>query len=171
MHRADAPTVRVSFHPFLLSLNPHGRNQQARTLIQPSHRTRLHLPPETFTKFFENPQHKKLKLVKYPSPHANDPIPSSGIQGFGPHKDGSFLTFLLQATPHSGLEIQNKNAEWIPADPVPRTRVINIGRSLKLSRSLHRHHTRRCPFSIQLCGPRRHGTPLGPRYSLPVFRA
>lgn len=53
------------------------------------------------------------------------------VQGVGPHKDGSFLTYLLQGTEHSSLEVQNKSGTWISAPPIPNTLVVNIGRSLE----------------------------------------
>ncbi|TVY39193.1 putative 2-oxoglutarate-dependent dioxygenase [Lachnellula occidentalis] len=130
----------------------------------------LDMPANSFERFFENPQHNKLKLVKYPVPPLNTPIPESGIQGVGAHKDGSFLTFLLQATPHAGLEIQNKHGDWIQALPIPGTLVINIGRSLQaLTGGVCTATTHRVNLSPQnfLAAD---GTALGPRYSFPVFQ-
>jgi len=128
------------------------------------------MPADSFDKFFETPQHNKLKLVKYPAPPADTPITESGIQGVGAHKDGSFLTFLLQATPHVGLEIQNKNGDWIQATPIPGTLVINIGRSLQaLTGGVCTATTHRVNLSPKnfLAADE---TPLGPRYSFPVFQ-
>jgi len=130
----------------------------------------LDLPANAFDQFFEMPQHNKLKLVKYPIPPADEPIPENGIQGVGAHKDGSFLTFLLQATPHTGLEIQNKAGDWIQANPIPGTFVINIGRSLHALTggvcTATTHRVRLSPENFVLPD----GTPLGPRYSFPVFQ-
>ena len=130
----------------------------------------LDMPPNSFEKFFDKPQHNKLKLVKYPAPPSNAEISEGGVQGVGAHKDGSFLTFLLQPTPHTGLEIQNKNGDWIKAPPIPGTLVINIGRSLQaLTKGVCTATTHRVSLA-----PENYiaadGTPLGPRYSFPVFQ-
>lgn len=128
----------------------------------------LDMPADTFDKFFDNPQHSKLKLVKYPPPPATV-IPEEGLQGVGPHKDGSFLTFLLQATPHKGLEIQKKNGEWIEAPPIPGALVINIGRALQaLTGGVCTATTHRVILS-PLKFVDSEGKLLGPRYSFPVF--
>lgn len=130
----------------------------------------LDMPANSFDKFFDSPQHNKLKLVKYPAPPPDTPIPDEGIQGVGPHKDGSFLTFLLQATSHTGLEIQNKNGDWIKAKPIPGTLVINIGRSLQaLTGGVCTATTHRVNLSPENFVSE-DGKPLGPRYSFPVFQ-
>lgn len=133
----------------------------------------LDMPPNSFEKFFETPQHNKLKLVKYPPPPTKENIsPETGgsTQGVGAHKDGSFLTFLLQATPHTGLEIQNKNGDWIKAPPIPGTMVINIGRSLQaLTGGVCTATTHRVNLSPENFVSKE-GAPLGPRYSFPVFQ-
>ncbi|KAF7529146.1 hypothetical protein PCG10_008918 [Penicillium crustosum] len=126
----------------------------------------LDLPPTAFEQVFDNPQQHKLKLIKYPPPlgASNE---ESGFQGVGPHKDSGFLTFLLQGTPHHGLEVQNKSGTWIPAPPLPGTLVINIGRSLEAltggicTATTHRVSLR--PENFQ-------GDSLGPRFSFPVFQ-
>jgi isopenicillin N synthase-like dioxygenase len=133
----------------------------------------LELPPNAFDKFFDIPQQNKLKLVKYPPP-TDKILASSGkppiVQGVGPHKDGSFLTYLLQGTAHHGLEIQNKAGTWIPAPPIPVTLVINIGRSLEAltggicTATTHRVNLSSSNFVSSS------GEPLGPRYSFPVFQ-
>ncbi|KAJ5135006.1 Oxoglutarate/iron-dependent dioxygenase [Penicillium bovifimosum] len=101
----------------------------------------LDLPPTAFDQVFDTPQQHKLKLVKYPPPPgSNDGF---NFQGVGPHKDSGFLTFLLQGTPHHGLEAQNKTGTWISVPPLPGTVVINIGRSLEAltGGSARRPHT------------------------------
>ncbi|KAJ5227700.1 hypothetical protein N7489_008408 [Penicillium chrysogenum] len=109
----------------------------------------LDLPSTAFDQVFDTPQQHKLKLIKYPPPPGTS-NEESGFQGVGPHKDSGFLTFLLQGTPHHGLEVQNKTGTWIPAPPLPGTLVINIGRSLEAltggsarqpRTALHRHLT------------------------------
>jgi isopenicillin N synthase-like dioxygenase len=64
-----------------------------------------------------------FKVVKYP---ANDG--SLTDQGVGPHYDAGFLTFLLTASPHRGLQVQNLSGQWIDVPPIPGTFVVNIGK-------------------------------------------
>lgn len=70
-----------------------------------------------------------VKSAVHPLPDAQQ-VTATEFQGGGPHKDGLFLTYLLQGTGHSSLEVQNKVDEWIAAPPIPGTLVVNIGRSL-----------------------------------------
>ncbi|EKV16080.1 Oxidoreductase, 2OG-Fe(II) oxygenase family, putative [Penicillium digitatum PHI26] len=126
----------------------------------------LELPSTAFDPAFDSPQQHKLKLIKYPPPPGTS---NAEFQGVGPHKDSGFLTFLLQGTPHHGLEVQNKTGTWIPAPPLPGTLVINIGRSLEAltggicTATTHRVSLR--PENFQdIAGS------LGPRFSFPVFQ-
>jgi isopenicillin N synthase-like dioxygenase len=64
-----------------------------------------------------------FQVVKYP---ANDG--SLTDQGVGPHYDAGFLTFLLIASPHRGLQVQNLSGQWIDVPPIPGTFVVNIGK-------------------------------------------
>lgn len=113
------------------------------------------LPPNAFEKFFwgspdpndppeiarldpqKDPRRKrqdKLKIVKYPDvaalPSASDGGDSE-IQGVGPHKDSMLSSYLLQATDHPGLQVQNASGEWIPCTPIPGTFVVAIGQGLE----------------------------------------
>ncbi|KAF8739933.1 Clavaminate synthase, partial [Rhizoctonia solani] len=89
----------------------------------------LGLPSDAFDRFYDAPRDIMLhraKVVKYPA------MPEgSSDQGVGPHFDGGFLTLLLQASPHPGLQAQNARGEWIPAPPRPRTLVVNTGKALE----------------------------------------
>ena len=113
------------------------------------------LPPKSFEKFFwsepdpeeppntatcdpqKDPKRKrqdKLKIVKYPDVAAL-PTASGGrpeTQGVGPHKDSMLSSFLLQATTHPGLQVQNACGEWIPCPPIPGTFVVAIGQGLEV---------------------------------------
>lgn len=139
--------------------------EQFRSLIAEA----LDLPSDALDGVFDNPQQHKLKLIKYPPPPASE-SDDSGFQGVGPHKDSGFLTFLLQATPHRGLEVQNKAGSWIPAPPLPNTLVVNIGRALEAltggicSATTHRVSLRREHFLDE------NGKSLGSRFSFPVFQ-
>lgn len=94
----------------------------------------------------------------------------SDFQGVGPHKDGGFLTYLLQATSQASLEAQNKSGVWIPVPPIPDTLVVNVGRSLEsmtrgvCTATTHRVNLRPANFLDA------NREPLGPRFSFPVFQ-
>ncbi|KAJ6114390.1 Oxoglutarate/iron-dependent dioxygenase [Penicillium sp. IBT 16267x] len=129
----------------------------------------LDLPPTALDQAFDNPQQHKIKLIKYPLPpitNDND----TGFQGVGAHKDSGFLTFLLQATPHHGLEVQNKAGAWISTPPIPNSFVINIGRALEAltggicTATTHRVSLRPENFVDS------EGNALGPRFSFPFFQ-
>jgi len=71
----------------------------------------LSLPPTAFNRFFDADQQHKLKIVKYPDTSS---LPGENkSQGVGPHKDSMLTSYLLQVTPHTGLQAQNLNGEWI----------------------------------------------------------
>ncbi|KAF9892025.1 hypothetical protein FE257_002989 [Aspergillus nanangensis] len=88
----------------------------------------LDIDPTIFIRLLEKTRYSIFRIAAYPCPEIST---ESGSQGVGPHKDGSFLTFLLQGTDHSSLEVQNKAGEWIAAPPIPDTLVVNIGRLLE----------------------------------------
>ncbi|KAJ5179085.1 hypothetical protein N7492_002295 [Penicillium capsulatum] len=77
----------------------------------------LNLPPTTFDHF--KGKMSRLKFVKYP-PAAPD------SQGVGPHKDSAGLFTFLSQDDTGGLQVLNKNGEWIDAPPLPGSLVINI---------------------------------------------
>ncbi|KAJ5201058.1 hypothetical protein N7449_005861 [Penicillium cf. viridicatum] len=91
----------------------------------------LEIHPDAFTKVLKREYpYSLLRIGAYP--RMDPPKPTApDIQGVGPHKDGSFLTYLLQETGHSSLEVQNKSGTWISVPPIPNTLVVNIGRSLE----------------------------------------
>ncbi|PCG92162.1 Oxoglutarate/iron-dependent dioxygenase [Penicillium occitanis (nom. inval.)] len=128
----------------------------------------LDLPPTAFNQFFDYPQQNKLKLIKYPEPVGSKP--NENTQGVGPHKDSCFLTFLMQGTPHTGLEVQNKAGTWLPVKPIPGTLVINIGRALEAitggvcTATTHRVNLRTENYRDA------QGNSLGPRYSFAIFQ-
>ncbi|KAJ3868439.1 iron/ascorbate oxidoreductase [Lentinula novae-zelandiae] len=84
----------------------------------------LGLPPEGLSRFYDTPdrmQHRG-KVVQYPVPSER----SQSDQGVGPHYDAGFLTILLQASPHPGLQVQNLSGDWIDAPPIPGTFVVSL---------------------------------------------
>ena len=110
------------------------------------------LPPRSFEKFFwseldsegtttcdpqKDPKRKrqdKLKIVKYPDVAALPTASGGGpeTQGVGPHKDSMISSYLLQATAHPGLQVQNACGEWISCSPIPGTFVVAIGQGLEV---------------------------------------
>lgn len=95
--------------------------------------------------------------MKYPANNG-----SLTDQGVGPHYDAGFLTFLLQASPHPGLQVQNLTGDWIDVPPIPGTFVVNIGKALEfVTQGLAR------ATSHRVLSP-----PVGstPRYSVPFFQ-
>lgn len=49
----------------------------------------------------------------------------------GPHKDSMLTSYLLQASPHKGLQAQNTRGEWIDCPPIRGTLVVAIGQGLE----------------------------------------
>lgn len=127
-------------------------SQNFTTLIAES----LSLPPTAFNKFFDADQQHKLKIVKYPDT-------GTGVgQGVGPHKDSMLTSYLLQATPHQGLQAQNTRGEWIDCPPLRGTLVVAIGQGLEA-------------LTGGVCASTTHrvlspAAGAGPRYSIPFFQ-
>ncbi|KDR66376.1 hypothetical protein GALMADRAFT_1158917 [Galerina marginata CBS 339.88] len=115
------------------------------------------LGPDGLSQFYDTPelmQHRS-KIVQYPV------VEGSNDQGVGPHYDAGFLTFLLQASSHRGLQVQNLSGQWIDAPPIPGTFVINLGKALEfVTGGLARATSHRVL------------SPKGatPRYSVPFFQ-
>lgn len=141
----------------------------------------LDLEPTAFSKFFyDKIPRNKISLVRYCRPEEVDTASSKihsgkashkdSFQGVGPHKDGGFLTYLLQMTEHQGLEAQNKAGEWIPVPPIPGTFTINVGRSLEsMTKGVCQATTHRVNLSPARFYDKK-GQVLGARYSAPVFQ-
>ncbi|KAK6428516.1 hypothetical protein LTR95_015339 [Oleoguttula sp. CCFEE 5521] len=114
------------------------------------------LPANAFDSFFDKSQQHKLKIVRYP-----DSGPGAG-QGVGPHKDSMLTSYLLQATPHRGLQAQNLAGDWIDCPPLRGSLVVALGQGLEaLTSGVCRATTHRVisPLAGQ-----------GARYSLPFFQ-
>ncbi|MEZ2295157.1 isopenicillin N synthase family dioxygenase [Variovorax sp. RCC_210] len=81
------------------------------------------------------------QLVYYPVSTAKDE--SEERFGSAPHTDFGVLTLLLQDS-NGGLQVRNREGEWVAAQPIPGTLVCNIGDLLHrwsnetLSSNLHR---------------------------------
>ncbi|WP_442579628.1 isopenicillin N synthase family dioxygenase [Mesorhizobium sp. ASY16-5R] len=75
--------------------------------------------------YAEQPNHR-MKIVRYPGRDL-----TGGEQGVGAHKDGGFLTLLLQDA-NKGLQVEYAGG-WVDVDPIPGTLVVNIGELLELA--------------------------------------
>lgn len=89
------------------------------------------LPAAAFDKYFDPEQQHKLKVVKYPDLAELGLGPDAQGQGVGPHKDSMLTSYLLQASDHRGLQVQNMRGEWIDCPPIDGTLVVAIGQGLE----------------------------------------
>lgn len=80
----------------------------------------LGLPQRSLDPYFEQPT-TFLRLLHYPTQPAEE-----GLFGSAPHTDYGFITLLAQDDV-GGLEVKNKNGDWIPAPPMPGSFVMNVG--------------------------------------------
>ena len=118
------------------------------------------LPSNAFDHFFDASQQHKLKIVKYPD------LQELGIegeaQGVGPHKDSMLTSYLLQASHHRGLQVQNPAGQWIECPPIDGTLVVAIGQGMEaLTQGVCQSTTHR------VLSPARGS---GARYSIPFFQ-
>ncbi|CAO3640027.1 unnamed protein product [Mucor hiemalis] len=86
----------------------------------------LSIDSEDFLSLFSQDYGVRCKLLRYPA--LNNPVdtPSEHGLGVGPHKDTGFLALLLQDE-IGGLQVQTQTGEWIEADPIRNTFIVNIG--------------------------------------------
>lgn len=80
----------------------------------------LDLPRDWFLPFFRKPT-LFLRLLHYPRQPDE-----AGLFGSAPHTDYGFITILAQDEV-GGLEVRNRHNEWISAQPVKGTFVMNVG--------------------------------------------
>lgn len=92
----------------------------------------IELPADAFDKYFDRDQQHKLKIVKYPDlAELGYPEGKQQGQGVGPHKDSMLTSYLLQASHHRGLQVQNVRGDWVDCPPVDGTLVVAIGQGLE----------------------------------------
>ncbi|MCZ0927223.1 isopenicillin N synthase family oxygenase [Halomonas janggokensis] len=82
----------------------------------------LNLPADYFAKLQQHPITVQ-RLLHYPAQEGEVREEEIGI---GAHTDYGFLTILAQDA-NGGLQVQNKEGEWISAPPIENTFVVNIG--------------------------------------------
>ncbi|KAG5997044.1 hypothetical protein E4U52_005187 [Claviceps spartinae] len=136
------------------------------------------LPGDAFNKYFDEEQQHKLKIVRYPDvaelrggvvgrrgedqKEDGDDTDNQPRQGVGPHKDSMLTSYLLQASPHRGLQVQNMQGRWVDCPPVEGTLVVAIGQGLEaLTRGVCVSTTHR------VLSP---ATGAGARFSIPFFQ-
>lgn len=126
------------------------------------------LPANALDSFFKQNQQCKMKLIAYPDDYSDksgthDQGESDFDQGVGPHRDSDFLTFIFQASEHSGsLQVQNFQGKWIPIENVPGSLVVNVGQTLEaLTNGV-------CKATIHRVASPRSGS--GTRLSIPFFQ-
>ncbi len=84
-------------------------------------------PENVFADIYQPQPSQLLKIIRYPGRDV-----AETDQGVGAHKDGGFVTVLLQDTT-PGLRVRTEEGVWIDAPPVPGTFVINTGELLELA--------------------------------------
>ena len=122
------------------------------------------MPADAFDKFFDGEgQQHKLKIVKYPDlAELGVPESQGEGQGVGPHKDSMLTSYLLQASQHKGLQVQNALGAWVDCPPMDGTFVVAIGQGMEaLTQGVCQSTTHR------VLSPQRG---LGARYSIPFFQ-
>lgn len=86
----------------------------------------LEQPEDVFEPIYGDAPNHRMKIVRYPGRDA-----TGDDQGVGAHKDGGFLTLLLQDETR-GLQVDYAG-KWVDVDPIPGTLVVNIGELLELA--------------------------------------
>ncbi|GAA5854622.1 hypothetical protein JCM8547_004915 [Rhodosporidiobolus lusitaniae] len=115
--------------------------------------------PELVTDAFDTsdplrPPYSRMKVAQYPPKREGD----DGL-GVGAHKDGGGITLLAQDQT-GGLQVQKWDGEWMDAQPIPYTLVINVGQVIeRLSAGLYAATTHRVLPTV---------SPT-PRLSIPFF--
>ncbi|WP_322101899.1 isopenicillin N synthase family dioxygenase [Paraburkholderia sp. J41] len=87
----------------------------------------LDLPEDTFVRYFERPI-SLLRFIHYPPQP-----PVSDVERFGtrPHTDNGVFTLLAQDDT-GGLEIMDREGEWVAVPPLAGSFVINLGEMMKV---------------------------------------
>ena len=119
----------------------------------------LHLPSTAIDRFFDVDQQHKLEIVEYLD--TSSLLASNQSQGVGARKDSMLTSYMLQVPPHTGLQAQNLDGDWVDCPPLPCTFVVAIGQGLEaITHNVCKSTTHR------VLSPR---AGLGPRLSSPFF--
>lgn len=114
----------------------------------------LGLESDHLSRYFKAPL-SRLKVNHYPPQRS--PVREDNL-GVVPHTDSGGFTILWQDE-IGGLEVQNKNSEWVGAPPIEDTFVINIGNIMETWSNGFFSST---PHRVINCGGQ-------DRYSIPLF--
>ena len=108
--------MRPTLNEFFVAANECGR------VLFRAFAAGLGLDLDHFTQHFDRPITRGA-LIFYPpqSPHLGD-----DQYGVAPHTDYGCLTLLYQ-DPIGGLQVRDRNGEWVVAHPIEGTLVVNIG--------------------------------------------
>lgn len=87
----------------------------------------LEQPRHVFAGIYEPQPSQLMKIVRYPGREV-----AQTDQGVGAHRDGGFVTILLQDA-NPGLRVQDEDGQWSDVPPVAGTFVINTGELLELA--------------------------------------
>lgn len=114
-----------------------------------------------FLQFFKKPL-TQVSLIHYPPQPPAAPADEYGVR---PHADATAFTILLQDQV-GGLQVRGAKGDWVSADPIPGTFVINVGDMMarwtndRFASTLHRVFNR--------TGQERYSTPF---FGIPDFDA
>jgi isopenicillin N synthase-like dioxygenase len=84
-------------------------------------------PEDVFAETYTPHPSQLLKIIRYPGRDV-----AETDQGVGAHKDGGFVTVLLQDVA-KGLRVRTEDGTWLAAPPIPGTFIINTGELLELA--------------------------------------
>jgi isopenicillin N synthase-like dioxygenase len=114
----DAPTnFRTAFETYYKAMN------KLADVLMHRFAVALDLPADFFLPFIQHPI-SALRANHYP-PLAS--APSAGQLRAGTHSDYGTLTILLQSSGSDGLEIQNRNGDWVSVTGQSPDLIVNIG--------------------------------------------
>lgn len=95
----------------------------------------LEQPEDAFDPIYRDEPNHRMKIVRYPGRDS-----TGDDQGVGAHKDGGFLTLLLQDE-NKGLQVEYED-RWVDVEPLYGTLVVNIGELLELASNGYLRATR-----------------------------
>lgn len=87
----------------------------------------LELPKDSIRQHFKKDMNA-LRIIHYPAQQIDD---SGANLGTRAHTDTDAFTFVYQDMT-GGLEVRNKDGEWIGVPPIPGTYVLNVGEVMKV---------------------------------------